>query len=154
MDAAHSSVHVLCTTGDVSRMERDSTMPRDCNTSIRSPMLNSPVLIGGATCPPTCGSMGRQNIIGVHRSTCSVEVRNAQKFNTSIDGNLAKGGDSSPIFSTVIVQELSNKSSANIYLRCRMDFTINAVVTDNANPTLRIATVDALAVLSPSLSYI
>ena len=62
-------------------------------------------------------------------STGSVEIGDTQKFDTSIDGNLAENGDSAPIFSKVIRRELSHNSSADIYLRCRAEFMIIAVGT-------------------------
>ena len=59
-----------------------------------------------------------------------MEVRDTQIINTSIDGNLTKNGDSTPIFSKVIRQELSEDSSAYIYSRCRVNFTNNDVGTE------------------------
>ena len=59
-----------------------------------------------------------------------MEVGNTQIFNTSINGNLAKNGDSTPIFSKVIGRELSHDSSSDIYLRCRVDLTSNDVGTE------------------------
>ena len=54
-----------------------------------------------------------------------MEVRDTQIFKTFIDGNLAKNGDSTPIFSKVTGREMFHDSSANISLRCRVDFTSN-----------------------------
>ena len=59
-----------------------------------------------------------------------MEVRNTQIFKTSIHGNLAKNRDPASIFSKVIGQELSNNPSAEVYLRCRANFTSNAAGTE------------------------
>ena len=82
-------------------MGRYGTISRDRNTYIRSPRLNSPVLIGvGASVPLT--RMGIQDIVGPKGPTGSVEVRNSQIFNTSINGYLSENGDPESIFSKVI----------------------------------------------------
>ena len=72
--------------------------------------------------------MGSQEILSKHGSTG--KIGDTQKFNTSIDENLAENGDSTPILSNVIRLEMSHNSSANIYLRYRVDFTSNAVGTE------------------------
>ena len=95
-------------------------------------MLNSLVLIGGGTTvsPTRTGS----HDIGILKGpTGYVEIRNAQPFSTSIDGNSDKNGDTKPIFSKLIGRELFHHSRANIYLRCRLNFTRNAVGTKRPN---------------------
>ena len=62
-----------------------------------------------------------------------MEVRNTQILNTSIKENSADNGDPTPTFSKVIRQELSDDSSANIYSRCCLKFTCDAVVTESPN---------------------
>ena len=54
-------------------------------------------------------------------------------FDTSINGNLAENGDSTPIFSKLIGQELSHNSIADIYSHCRVEFTSNVVGTKALN---------------------
>ena len=127
-DAARIRVRVFRTPGDVSRMCRNSTTPCDVNVVIIYPRLNSPVLNdGGTTASPTRPWI--HEIVGSKGPTGSVEVRNSHIFNTSINENLAKNGDYTPIFSKVIRQELSNGSSTDIYLRCRVEFTSTTVGT-------------------------
>ena len=58
-----------------------------------------------------------------------MEVRNAQIFNTSINGNLSKNGDHMSIISKLIGQELSNNSSADIYSRCRVNYMSSSIRT-------------------------
>ena len=126
-DAACSSARVIWTPVYVSRMGRDNTTTQDRTIAVRPPWENELVLIGDTTIYPTCGIMGSQEFISKHGSTGSVEIGDIQKFHTSIDGNLAENGDSTPISSKVIKPELSHDSSADIYLICRVNFTINAV---------------------------
>ena len=57
-------------------------------------------------------------------------VRDTKIFNTSIDGNLAENGDSTPISSELIGQELSHNSSADIYSHCMVDFMSSSVGTE------------------------
>ena len=59
---------------DVSQTGRDGTTPQDGNNSIRSPRLNSPVLIGGdTTASPTI--IVSQDIVSPKVPTSSVEHR-------------------------------------------------------------------------------
>ena len=104
--------------------------PGHCDIAVRPPPLNSPVMIGGTTLSPTCGIMGSQEILSIHGSTGSTEIGDTQNFNTSIDGNFAENRDSIPVFSKVIRREQSQDYSADIYSRCRVDLTSNAVVTE------------------------
>ena len=105
---------------------------RNSNTSISSPRLNSLVLIGcGTNVSPT--RTGIQEIVRPKRPTGSVEVRNTQMFNTSINGNSAKKEDPTPTFSKLIGRELSHDSRVDIYLRCPVNFTHYAVGTESPN---------------------
>ena len=77
-------------------MGRDGTTPRYGNVT---GAVKGPVLIGG-TVPLTI--TGGQEIFNPRGSTGSVGVKDTQIFNTSIDGNLAKNGDYTPISSKII----------------------------------------------------
>ena len=102
-DAVRSNAHVFRNPVDVSQTDRDRKIPQDGNTSIRSPRLNSPVLIGGGTTiSPT--KTGIQEIVSPKGPTGSVEVKNAQPFNTSINGNYTKNGYPTPTFNEAIVR--------------------------------------------------
>ena len=128
-DVAYSGARVFRNPRDVIQTGRDGTTPQNGNTSIRSPRLNYSVLVGGGTtASPTI--MGIQDIISPKGPTSYVEVRNALIFNTSVNGNLDKNGNHTSISSKVIVQELSNYSSTNVYSHCRVKFTSNAVGTE------------------------
>ena len=90
------------------------------------------VLIGGGTSvSPT--RTGSQEISIPNGTIGPVEVRNVQPFHTSINGNYAKNGNLTPTFSKVISRELSNNSIADIYLRCWVNFTRDAVFTKMPN---------------------
>ena len=106
-DVACSSVRVLWTPCEhIRRTDRDGTTPRDGN--FYRP-IKRPVLIGGNTVSPT--RTGIQEIVSIHGSIGSGEIGDTQKFDTSIDGNLAQNGDSTTIFSKVIRRELSHDPS-------------------------------------------
>ena len=127
-DTTCSCARIFQTHGDVSRMGRDGTTPRDGKTSIRSPRLNYPVLnVAGTTISPT--RMEIQEIGSSKGTTSSVEFSNAQIFHTSIHRNLTKNGDLTPTFSKIIGRELFHNSSADIYSCCRVNFTLNSVGT-------------------------
>ena len=129
-DAAPSGARIFCTPGYVSRTGRYGTTSRVGNTSISSPKLNSPDLIGsGNTISPT--RTGSQDIGRPKGPPGLVEVKNDQIINTSINGNLTKNGYPTTNFSKVIGQELSHNSSTNIYLRCRGNLTRNSVGTES-----------------------
>ena len=128
IDVVRSSARIIrnpC--GHVSRTGRDCATPQDGHVSGPG---KGPVLIG-VTISPTITSI--QDNINPHGSTGSVEVRDTQIFNSSVDGNLAKNVDYTPIFSKAIERELSHGSSANIYLRYIVDVTSNAVGTKAPN---------------------
>ena len=127
-DAARSSAHVLHTPGNVRRTGRGGTTPGNTPHAVRPPQENWPVLIGGTTVSPKCDIMGSQGIFNKHVSNGSAEIVDTQNVDTSIDGNLAENGDSTPISSNVIRQALYRGSSA--YLRCRVDFKSNDVGTE------------------------
>ena len=83
-DAVRSRARVLWNPGGVSRTGRDSTTLSDCKTSVRSPRMNSPVLVGGGTIvSPT--RTGSQEISSPSGTIGPVEVRKAQPFHTFIN---------------------------------------------------------------------
>ena len=131
-DAVHSGARVFQAHENVSRHDMDRTTPRDGNTSIISHRMNSQVLIGGGTTnSPT--RTGIQDIGSRKRSTVFVEVRNAQTFNTSNNGNSTNNGDPTSTFSKVIRLELSYNSLADIYLGYWVNFTRITVETKIPN---------------------
>ena len=72
-------------------------------------------------------------VLNKRKSTCPSVIRSTQNFDASVDGNLANDGDSTSIFIKVIGCELFQSTSADMYLRCRMDFTSDTVGTEASN---------------------
>ena len=105
----------------------------EMETLPESPLrFNSPFRIGdGPSISPT--GTRRQEISSPSGPIGPVEVRNAQPFHTSINGNSAKHGDPAPNFSKIIGNKLSKNSSANVYSRCWMNFTRDAFGTKTPN---------------------
>ena len=121
-DAACSGAHVFRDPADVKQKDTDKRIPWERNTLRRPPRLIYAVMIdGGTTVPLTI--TGNQDIISPRGFTGPVEIRNAQIFYTSINGNSTKNWDPTPNFSKVIVCKISDNSSAYIYLRCWVNFT-------------------------------
>ena len=124
-----SSARFLRTPGHVSMTGKDSTTPHERDVIVRSPQDNGPVLIGGIFVLPTMGNSGSQDIPKIRKSISTSVSRNAQKFDTSVDRNLADDGDSMAIFRKVLGHKISDSLSANIYSCCQLDFTSKAVGT-------------------------
>ena len=61
------------------------------------------------------------------------EVRDAQPLDTSINGIYAKHRDPAPTWSKTISHKFSYKSSVDVYMRCRMNLTHDAVLTKSPN---------------------
>ena len=62
-----------------------------------------------------------------------MEVMNSQPFHTPSNENPPKNGYPTPTFSKVIGRKLSNNPSADIYLRCQMNFTRDAIINKSPN---------------------
>ena len=105
----------------------EGTTPRGCGFSVRSPWDNGPVLIGCIVTPLTMRHSGSLEILNKRQSISSNVSRNNQHVDASSDGNLANEEDSTSIFRKVLGRELSDSLSADIYLRCWLEFTDNAV---------------------------
>ena len=79
------------------------------------------------------GHSGRSDVLNRRQSTPPSVSRKNQKFDTSVDRNLADDGYYTSIFRKLLGQELSYSLCANIYLRCWLDFTSNVVGTEAPN---------------------
>ena len=132
MDIARSSARVFQTPADASQMDRDRITPRDSNTSIRSHRLTYPVISDvGTTVSPT--RTGIQEITSRKGPTGSVEVRNAQIFNTSITINSSKNVDPTSTFGRLIIRELFHDSRTDVSLLFLVNFERNAITTERQN---------------------
>ena len=125
-DVARSGAHVFQDPTVVNWNNTDGTIPRERNTSGSPPIFTTPVRIGGGpSVSPT--RTGRQDIGSPSGTIGPVEVRNAQPLHTSINGIYDEHREPAPNFSKVIGCKLSEKSSVNVYSRCRTNFTRDAV---------------------------
>ena len=132
MDVARSGARVFRDPEAVNQKYLEETIPRDRNTSRSPPIFNYPVLVGGGTSvSPT--SMGSQYISSPSGPIGPVEVRNAQPFHTSINGNSDKHGYPTPSYIKLIGRKLSDNSSADIYLHFRVNFTHDDVLAESPN---------------------
>ena len=131
-DAARRGARVFKYPTMVNWNYRDGTIPRDANTVGIVEILNIPIMIGyGTSFSPT--RRGSQEIGSPSGSIGPQEVRDAQQLDTSINGIYDKHRDPAPNFSKVIGRKLSEKSSANICSRCRMNLTRDSVFTESPN---------------------
>ena len=105
-DAAHRGARVFQYYTVVNWKNTDRTIPQYVNTSGSPPRSTNPVWIcAGPSAYPTL--MGSQEIGSLSGSIGPEEVRNAQPFDTSINGISAKHKDPAPNFSKVICCKLS-----------------------------------------------
>ena len=131
-DGARSAAHVFKDPPVVNGKDTDRTIPRDRNAVEITPRSTTPVCIGtGPLIYPT--RMGRQYIGSPKRSISPQEVSNAEPFNTSINGIYSKHRDSESTWSKLTGSKLSNKSSVDVYLRCRMNLLRETVLTKIPN---------------------
>ena len=97
MAAAHSGTRVFCYPAVVNWNDIYRKIPSDRNTTIFPPISNSPVHIGSGPSVST-NRMGIQKISISSGPIGPVEVRNAQQFHTSINGNYVGHEDPAPTF--------------------------------------------------------
>ena len=114
-------------------MGRGGTTTGKCDIAVRSPQDNGPVMIGGISVPPTMEHSGSLKFSNKQQSTSPRVSRNTQKFDASVNENLANDGDYTSIFSNLLVRELSESPSTDIYSCYQTDFTSNAVSTEAPN---------------------
>ena len=132
MDAARSATHVLKDPPVVKLIYTDRKIQQDRNTTGMTPKLITSVWIGaGHSVSPT--RMGIQDI-GIPRGSIGPqEGRDNQPLDTSINGIYAKHRYPAPTWSKVIGSKLSDKSSTEVYSRCRMNLTRDAVLIKTPN---------------------
>ena len=129
-DAASGGVWVNRNPRKVSQTGVDGITPCDTGHAVRSNPDPSPVLIVSGTTFPPCGLSWSLQVVKKRKSTSSAVIRNAQTSDAVVDSNLLDDQDSASIFSKVIGHKLSNGSSDDLYLRCRMNFARNVFQTE------------------------
>ena len=94
--------------------------------------MQYPVQIGtGTSIYPT--SIRIQEIEGPRRSIVPQEVRDAEALHASITVIYSKRRDLAPTWSKVISRKFANKFSADVYLRCQMNFASDTVLSKSRN---------------------
>ena len=131
-DAARSAAHIFWNPTDIRWNSTDGTTPRERNTAIGSNRLTTPVRIGGGTTGSPIRT-GRKDIISLRGSIGPQWSRDAQPLDTYINGIYYEHRDPAPTWSEVIGHKFTNKSSADVNLRCRMNLTRDAVLTKIPN---------------------
>ena len=132
MDAARSGTRVSKDPTVVYWKETDGTIPWDGNTVGMVERLTNTICIGaGPSVSPT--NMGSQEIGSPSGSIGPQEVRDVQPLDTPINVIYTKHREPAQNFSKVISRKLSDKSSADVYLRCRTNLTRDDVFTESPN---------------------
>ena len=116
----------------VNWIDTDRTSPQDGKTVVIPPRLTNLVRIGdGPLVFPT--RMGCQYIGSPMRSIGPQELRGAQPLETFINIIYAKHRDPAPTWSKVISHKVSDESRSDVYLRCWMNLTHDAVFSESPN---------------------
>ena len=86
-------------------------------------------MIGGVGTSPPCGLNRSLQVANKQQSTSPHHGQQHPKLDAVVDGKLPDDLDSASIFSKVIGHKISDGSSNDLYLRCRMNYTTDAVQT-------------------------
>ena len=132
MDTARSGASIFKDLKVVNWRDTEGIIQREGNNVVMVERLTNPVMIGAGT-SVSPNRTGMQDIGSPNGSFGSKEVMDAQPLETSINGIYDKHRDPVPTFSKVIFIKLSNESSTNVYLRCRMNLMRDAVLTESPN---------------------
>ena len=92
------------------------------------PRATTPVRTGTGISVPTI-IIGSQNIEDTRRPIINQEVGSAEPLDASINKVPSKHRDPTPIWSKAIDRKFTNKSSADVYARCRMNLTSDTVLS-------------------------
>ena len=119
--------------------------PGDIGNAIGIVEPSSPNFIGIIGTSPSCGINVSQEVGDKRKSTSPSLVRQSQKLDAVVDGNLPDKLDLTSIFSKVIGDKIFESFSRDLYTCCRMNFTADPVQTQT--PTfvdLGISTINSL----------
>ena len=131
-DTARSAARVFKYPKVVNWIDTDGTSPQDGNTVGMTPRLTTPVWIGAV--PLVSPTRMRSQDIGIPRESIGPrEFRDAQPLDTSINGIYAKHRDPAPTWSNLISGKFSDESRADVYSRCQMNLTHDAVLIKSPN---------------------
>ena len=128
-DAVSGGTWVNRNPQQVSSTGINGSTPGDIRYSISIVEPPSPVLIGIVSTYSPCGLNMSQNVENKRQSTSPALVGNTQKLDAVIDVKLPDNLDYVSIFRKVIGHKLSNGSSGDLYLQCRLNFAADPVQT-------------------------
>ena len=94
--------------------------------------MTYPVLIGGGTTVSPTRTRS-QEIISPRGTIGPQEVRDVQLLDTSVNVIYAKHRDPAPTWIMVIGRKFSEETSADVYSRCQMNLTRDAVLAESPN---------------------
>ena len=142
-DAARSGARIFWTPREVSRTDRDGSIPRDVNTSVDTARLTTPIQIfNSASDSPT--RTGTQDIVNPIGPAGPQWISGAQKLKTFIDGLFDKDRGPRPSSSKVVGSEAMGDPRVDVNSRGGMHFGSDSVVTTNTNlVNFRVAFVNA-----------
>ena len=108
------------------------TITQDRNTVVMPPRTTTPVRTGnGPSVSPI--SIKIQKIEGLRRPIIPQEVRNAELRDAYINRITSEHRDPMPSWSKAVGIKLANKSSADVYARCRMNLASDTVLRKSPN---------------------
>ena len=128
-DAALGGVCVNRTMWQVIRTGVDRNTPGDIFNAVSIKHSPYPVPIGILATSPPCGLRGILQVAKKWISKSPGFGGNTQKLDAVVDRRLSDDMDSASIVIKIIVHKLSDDSSDDLYLRCRMKFTDDIVQT-------------------------
>ena len=115
----------------VSRTGVNRSTPGDFCNSVSVKHARSSVLIVRVTPFPPCGLRGSLQVVKKRQSASPGLGRNTQELDAVVDVKLPNDLDSVSIFSKMICHKLSDGSSGELYLGCRMNFVNDPVQTQD-----------------------
>ena len=129
----------------VSRNGVDRSTPGNIGNYIGIFETSSPYLIGIIVTVPPCSLNLSQEVGNIRKSTSPELVRKYHKLDAAADRKFSDNRNVTSIFSKIIGDKISNSSSQDIYMHCRMNITANPVqISTPQFVDLGILTINAL----------
>ena len=129
VETVSGGVWVNMTLKQVRQKGVDRINPGDICHAVSVVEPTSPDLIGTVSTSPPYGLNAIQKVANKWQSNSHGLVGHTPKLDAVVDGKLPNDLDSASIFSKVIVHKISDGSSGDLYLRCRMNFADDPVQT-------------------------
>ena len=113
----------------VIRTGRDGSTLYETGMDVKSKPFPFPIPIESPTIDSSCGINRSLQVGKKQQSSSPDKVSNSQKLDTVINRKFTDDQDYTSLLIKLIVHKLSNGSIYDLYLRCRMNFSSNAVQT-------------------------